>query len=356
MRTDAQMRVFKIFYMVSMATFVLTACNRQVQSTAPVDENEELGKVVVGYITSWSDRMPSSELLTHLNYAFGHVTDSFDSVRIDNPERLRSIVALKALNPHLKVLVSIGGWGSGKFSEMAGNDERRLAFARNCLKTIEYYSLDGIDIDWEYPTSSQARISSSPDDTKNFTLLMRDLRKAIGPDRLLTFADYADTTYVDYPDVLPFVDFINLMTYDMADPPYHHSALFRSSIAAQLCVSEAVDHHLEAGVPLSKLVLGMPFYGRASKDYKKPRDFGKMKVESPYSERWDSTALVPYLVDTNGDMVLAHENVNSIGYKCDFIIEKGLRGAMYWDCDNDDEFFTLSRTVWDKVGRIVKGD
>ena len=333
--------------MMFMSAIVFSSCSPQSQN--PFIKDKSLDRVVVGYVTSWSDRMPNPQLVTHLNYAFGHVTTDFDSVLVDNPDRLRSIVALKESNPHIQVLLSVGGWGSGNFSEMAADEVRRQSFAHSCQKAIETYSLDGIDIDWEYPTSSAAGISSSPEDKHNFTLLMCDLRQAIGPDRLLTFADYADTTYVDYRSVLPFIDFINLMTYDMADPPYHHSALFRSDLAGSLTVSEAVDHHLEAGVPLSKLVMGMPFYGRPSKDYKGQRPFGKLSTDGLYTEHWDSIALVPYLVDVQGNMVLAHENETSITHKCYYIITKGLRGAMYWDCDDDDESFTLSRTVWNTL-------
>lgn len=304
---------------------------------------------VVGYVTSWGDRMPNPQLVTHFNYAFAHVTDSFDSVRIDNPERLRSIVALKDSNPELKVLVSVGGWGSGRFSEMAANSQFRKSFAANCLRAVEEYNIDGIDIDWEYPTSSSAGISSSSEDKENFTLLMRDLRDAIGPDRLLTFADYADTAFVNYRDVMRYVDFVNLMTYDIADPPFHHSALFRSQVTGTLSVAEAVEHHLEAGVPLSRLVMGMPFYGRGSKDYKGQRAFVKLSFEGVYEEKWDSVSLVPYLVDTDGRMVLAHENVRSITHKCEYIRTKGLHGAMYWDSDNDDDTFTLSRAVWNTL-------
>lgn len=330
-----------------LVAIVFTSCHKP--ENQQVDRSKPAGNVVVGYVTSWGDRMPDPQLVTHLNYAFGHVADSFDSVRIDNPERLRSIVALKEINPDLQVLLSVGGWGSGRFSEMASDTGRRLSFARSCQRAIGDYSLDGIDIDWEYPTSSAAGISSSPDDTHNFTLLMQDLRQAIGPHRLLTFADYADTTYVNYCEVLPFINFVNLMTYDMADPPYHHSALFRSNIAGSLTVSEAIDHHLAAGVPLSKLVMGMPFYGRPSKDYKGQRPFGKLKTDSLYTEKWDSVAQVPYLTDETGRMVLAHENESSITHKCNYIIEKGLLGAMYWDSDDDDDSFTLSRTIWHRL-------
>ena len=331
-----------------MLAVVITSCSKR-----PVSQEEEplreYSHVVVGYVTSWGDRMPDPSLVTHYNYAFGHVTDTFDSVRIDNPERLRSIVALRNSNPDLKVMVSVGGWGSGRFSEMAASEQTRKSFAATCMKAIGEYGLDGIDIDWEYPTSSSAGISSSPEDKENFTLLMRDLREAIGTDYLLTFADYADTTFVNYREVMPYVDFVNLMTYDIADPPYHHSALYRSEITGVLSVSEAVNHHLEAGVPLTQLVMGMPFYGRGSKDYKGQRPFGKLDFEGVYEERWDTISLVPYLVDSEGRMVLAYENARSITYKCEYILSKGLRGAMYWDSDNDDDTFTLSRTIWNHL-------
>lgn len=307
---------------------------------------QQADRVVVGYITSWGDRMPDASLVTHLNYAFGHVTDGFDSVRIDNPNRLRDIVSLKKTAPELKVMLSIGGWGSGRFSEMASSDHNRSMFARNCMQAIAEYGLDGIDIDWEYPTSSEAGISSSPADRHNFTLLMRDIRHAIGTNHLLTFADYADTTFVDYRDVEPYVDFVNVMTYDIANPPCHHSALFRSDIAGMLTVAEAIDHHLAAGIPTHKLVMGMPFYGRPSKDFKGERPYGRMSANAAYEERWDDKSLVPYLVDKDGHMVLAYENERSIGHKCRYILEKNLRGAMYWDSDSDDDSFTLSRTVF----------
>ena len=96
---------------------------------------------------------------------------------------MRQIVDLRKQKPELKVLLSIGGWGSGRFSEMAANDEYRRAFAADCARVVKEFALDGIDIDWEYPTSSMANISSSPDDTENFTLLMQDIRAAIGNEK-----------------------------------------------------------------------------------------------------------------------------------------------------------------------------
>ena len=84
--------------------------------------------VVVAYVTSWTQEIPDPTTMTHINYAFGHVNDSFDGVKIDNPDRLRMIVGLKEKNPELKVMLSIGGWGSGRFSEMAASEKNRKAF------------------------------------------------------------------------------------------------------------------------------------------------------------------------------------------------------------------------------------
>ena len=109
-------------------------------------------KIVVAYVTSWTNEVPDPWVMTHINYAFGHVNETFNGVRIDNPERLKMIVGLKRQNPNLKVMLSVGGWGSGRFSEMAATEENRTAFALDCRKKVEEFQLDGIDIDWEYPT------------------------------------------------------------------------------------------------------------------------------------------------------------------------------------------------------------
>jgi chitinase len=98
--------------------------------------------------------MPDPAYVTHINYAFGHVNDTFDGIRIDNENRLKSLAGLKKTAPKLKIMLSVGGWGSGRFSEMAATAENRKKFARDCLRVVNEFKLDGIDIDWEYPTSN----------------------------------------------------------------------------------------------------------------------------------------------------------------------------------------------------------
>lgn len=311
-------------------------------SPSEVAENDS---VVVAYVTSWSDVIPDPFCMTHINYAFGHVNDTFDGVRIDNPQRLKDMVALKNVNPDLKVMLSVGGWGSGRFSEMAMDRKLRRSFADDCLRVVEEFGLDGIDIDWEYPTSSAAGISYSPEDTGNFTMLMKDLRQVLGDGLLLTFASAASAEYVDFTAVEPYVDFVNIMAYDMATAPKHHSALYESEISGGMTSDKAARAHLAAGMPAHKLVLGMPFYGRGSGRYADFNDFKDIKKDIEAYEIWDEKAQVPYIADTDGTLIVGYDNPRSLKIKCGYIKANGLRGAMYWDYDGDDADGTLRKTV-----------
>lgn len=335
--------------MIAILLTILTACSNKQTSQEAIKVYES--KIVVAYVTSWSDIMPDPRYMTHINYAFGHVNETFNGVRIDNEERLKQIIALKKSKPELKVLLSIGGWESGRFSEMAADSACRQAFANDCRKIADRLGLDGIDIDWEYPTSSAAGISSSPSDTRNFTLLMRDLRTALGADKSLTLASVASAEYIDFKAILPYIDFVNIMAYDMGNAPKHHSALYPSEHSGRITSSQATDAHLKAGVPPSMLVLGMPFYGRGGDNYPNFQDFKETgNTDERYEEKWDSTAQVPYLADKeSGELVFGFENPRSLAIKCDYILERDLLGGMYWDYDGDNEQNELRSTVADKL-------
>lgn len=308
------------------------------------DSSAADSRVVVAYVTSWSRVMPDPTVMTHINYAFGHVNDTFDGVRIDNPRRLESIVALKEVNPQLKVMLSVGGWGSGRFSEMAATNQNRRSFADDCLRVVEKYGLDGIDIDWEYPTSSDAGISSSPDDRENFTLLMRDLRTVLGEDRLLTLASSAYAEYIDFRSCEKYLDFVNIMTYDMANAPKHHSPLYGSENTKGTSEG-AVKAHVDAGVPMSKLVLGVPFYGRGGTAMPKFVDYKDIKAGGEFVEMWDENAQAPYLADKDGTLVLGYDNARSLALKCAFIKENGMLGGMYWEYAGDNESGELQKVL-----------
>lgn len=88
------------------------------------------------------------------------------------------------------------------------------------------------------------------------------------------------------------------MAYDMASAPKHHSALYPSGHSGDITSDGAVTAHLKAGVPPSKLVMGMPFYGRGGDGYPSFQDYNKVgNTDTQYTEKWDEVAQVPYLAD-----------------------------------------------------------
>ena len=137
-------------------------------------KHKDDGPVVAAYVTGWNEfkELPDCSVLTHINYAFGKVNETYDGVIVQYPERLRQLVELKK-DHKIYIVLSIGGWTAGGFSEMASTHQRRKAFARDCKRIVKEYDLDGIDIDWEYPSCSEAGITARPADIDNFTLLMR---------------------------------------------------------------------------------------------------------------------------------------------------------------------------------------
>ena len=319
-------------------------------------KNSPQEKIVVAYVTSWTSEMPDPWVMTHINYAFGHVNETFNGVRIDNPERLRKIVGLKRQNPALKVMLSVGGWGSGRFSEMAATAENRTAFARDCKRIVEEFQLDGIDIDWEYPTQGGAGISSSPEDITNLNLLMQTLRKTLGNRKLLTAATVSSAQFYDLKTCIRYMDFVNVMAYDMADPNHHHAALYPSPISGYCTSSQAVENHLKAGVPKEKLVLGVPFYGKGKRDDEGLRQFNRTGIlPDGYEERWDEQGQVPYRVNGKGEFIWGYENTRSLAAKCQFILDNNLRGGMYWDYASDTPQGDESRTLCLSLMKYRKG-
>lgn len=349
----------KLFKTIISALILLTAA----ASFTSCDRQEKpSGKIVVAYVTGWNDIMPDPFAMTHINFAFGHVNETFDGISLANhegtptvpSEKLKALVALKKINPELKIQLSIGGWGSGRFSEMASTEQTRTAFARDCRRIMDEFGIDGIDMDWEYPTSSSAGISSSPDDTENFTFLMKAIREAIGPDALLTMASVCSARFVDFPAILPYLDFINVMSYDMRGrQDVLHSSLYRSPLSGSMSTEEAMNAHIGAGIPKEKLTVGLAFYGRGVEpcgDYVDYRIIPS-KIEEGFTENWDEQAMVPYLTDSDGHFALGYENARSLAVKCRYILDEDYLGAMYWEYSADSPSGELKDVV---AGAILK--
>ncbi|CAG2112038.1 unnamed protein product [Medioppia subpectinata] len=315
-------------------------------------------------------------------YAFTKLSDqntiaSFDPYLDVEKGMYKHFNDLRQMNPQLKTLVAIGGWGEGsdKYSAMVNNAGHRKTFIDSVVKFIGQHGFNGLDLDWEYPGQSARgdgdRQPGNEADKQAFVDLLRELNVAFKPHGyLLTAAVAAGRSTIDrgynVPEMNKYLDFINLMTYDLhgswEQKTGHHAALHSgpgdNEQDKMLTVESAVDYWLKLGAEPKKLVVGIPFYGRTFKlqsalnsginspasggagagPYTKTSGFlGYNEIcenQSKWSVHWDDQRKATYAV--MGTDWVGYDNEQSIMAKVDFIKSKGLGGAMVWAIETDD--------------------
>ena len=302
-----------------------------------------------------------AKYLNQVNYSFGLVVDG--KVSGDHWEHIEDYKAFIRKYPHIFPVLSVGGWGAGGFSEAASTAEGRALFADSTIELLEKHGFLGVDIDWEYPCSSEAGIASSPDDRENFTLLLKELRTRLdaltlkdGKKRLLATALGASPSMldnIDCPVVAQIVDQVNLMTYDIQTNTVasHHTALGIGDERYPNSADYAVRLFVDAGVPKEKIMIGAAFYGKAFTlkeasdnpcftdaefivgsytDYRHLHDQLKtMKL------CFDDKAKAPYALD--GTKFITYDDPVSIRHKGAYVTQNGLMGMMCWEYGSDYE-------------------
>ncbi|MFQ9394229.1 MAG: glycoside hydrolase family 18 protein [Lachnospiraceae bacterium] len=228
-------------------------------------------KKVIGYVSTkdlGTLKEQDIKNLDVINIAFGLIERHrvvWDSC--GNEEYLPKI---REINPDIKIVLSVGGWGADGFSQAARSEEGRALFAVSAVSLVETYGLDGIDIDWEYPGTSLAGIGSHVNDKENYTLLLKALRESLNHmegEKSLSVAVGGDVYFAlqtDMKAASKYLDYVQLMTYDLQGGfqkvTGHHAALYHSEgNLLDVCVDKAVKAFHEAGVPMEKLILGVPF-------------------------------------------------------------------------------------------------
>lgn len=328
--------------------------------------------VVVAYCPYYAgSRLPDPFIVTHINYAFAEVYvrsgvyQKFELQDDGNTSILRQLVAMKRDNPDLKISLSFSHTVSnadnhqdGGFSAIAASDDNRRRFAQDCLNFCRQWNIDGIDIDWEFPGLSWSGAACNPAvDTQNHVLLIKQLRQTLGHRYLLTFAGYVmdkqpvagGYKFIDLAAVEPYVDFVNLMTYDMDAAPHFQSAI--SHPASYWDCQRAINAYATAGFPMNKIVLGVPFYVRHAWDGANAViDYRSLaSLPSEYNiNNWSDAAQSPY-VTLNGVFFGSYDNPRSIAIKGQWARQLGLRGLMYWECSEDDNNRTLAHAIWNAV-------
>ncbi|OQS05479.1 hypothetical protein THRCLA_02391 [Thraustotheca clavata] len=333
----------------------------------------------VVYFGEWSPQLSNFHVMdidasriTHVNYAFG-IPNADGSITFENstaaftrvygadlgPSAVQGnfgqLNAFKRLHPNVKVGLAIGGWGnSDAFGPIAASTSLRTEFVQNVVTLITDLGLDGIDIDWEYPTGSSVN---------DFYSLLQDLKSALNqlPFKTeLSFAAQASTNDLGpiLSKICAVVDTVNLMTYDLegswSRATGHQSNLYTDPNAPgdfKSSTDVAAQYYISSGCPSSKLIMGMPLYGTSFENtngiyqkFTKPTQ-GSYEANGNWiykslplpgmTEQFDSATQATFGYNPTTRMFMSYDGPASTQAKANYIQQKALGGSMFWEVAGD---------------------
>ncbi|KPM45464.1 Endochitinase B1 [Neonectria ditissima] len=363
-------------------------------------ETRALQRRNVLYFTNWgvygADYQPQqipADKVTHLLYSFLDIasdgtvkssdtwsdidkhysTDSWSDSGNNAYGCVKQLFLLKKQNRRFKTMLSIGGWTySSKFAPVAATSATRKQFASSAVKLLADWGFDGIDIDWEYPVDSV--------EANNYVLLLKEIRTALDAYStasslnyrfIITIATSAGPAHYNTMNLAgmdPYVDAWHLMAYDYAGSWDTLSGLqanvYKSTAvpkATPFNTDQAVADYIAKGIAPSKIVLGMPLYGRSftnTAGLGKPfsgvggdngiylyRDLPRPNTRTKVSTQ----AISVFSYDETKKELVTYENIATAKLKANYIKTKGLGGAVYWEASGD-------KTGSDSIVRTVAGN
>ena len=296
--------------------------------------------------------------ITEIIFSFCHL--SGNRLTVDNKKdtlTIRALVALKKNNTKLKILLSLGGWGGCKTcSDVFSSDSGRVEFAESVLDLTNYFQTDGIDLDWEFPAlAAYPEHPFKVEDKVNFTLLMKTLRNKLGKSKEISVICAGVSPFLegslDLPDIVPYIDRINLMTYDLIGSKTHfsghHTPLYSTSW--QTASADHAVHYLDSlKIPHYKICIGSAFYGREyliinnqADGLNQPAVFQKFITMKDirneftdaqgYITHWDSVAMAPYKYNDQNKIFITYDDERSVAAKVKYVKDKKLNGIFFWE-------------------------
>jgi len=204
----------------------------------------------------------------------------------------------------VRLLISIGGWErSGQFAAMTADSKTRKKFVDNLAEYVHVNKLNGVDFDWEFPQNEF--------EFQNYIRLLEEVKADFGPKGLIVSVALSpdpDFSFKDYA----LVDRVHIMSYDRQ--PLH-------STYEQ--TTEDLQKFIEAGIPRSKLILGVPFYGR--------------EITAPYNEAAYSDIVTTYHPAPGVDEIngIFFNGIDTIRRKTCLAITEQIGGVMIWELAQD---------------------
>jgi chitinase len=277
---------------------------------------------VVAYVPNWVDLKAFADTIdyakiTHIDLAFENPTNDDGDLSFNRQDEF---LIDKARAHGVKILVSIGGGSASgdkvllkRYGHLLA-DENRAAFVAKIADYLAAYNFDGLDVDIEGPAIN-----------KDYGAFVSDLAKVLHEKGLLLTAalsqGYGGKRVPNA--VFEHFDFVNIMAYDGAgywdpkSPGQHSSLAFAKSNVA---------YWLDRGLPKSKAVLGVPFYGYGFGVAFRKRDYAYAEIVAAHPSAENA--------DQAGNTIW-YNGIPTIKAKAAYVVEQGLGGVMIWSLDND---------------------
>ncbi|KAJ4435530.1 hypothetical protein ANN_18146 [Periplaneta americana] len=347
----------------------------------------QLTLAIVCYYKSWSVKRPGkgnfkvenidTKLCTHVIYSYARVTADGD-ITFRDPKIDITLGGYKRFNnlrnkqSNLKTMISlsVSRKNSTIFSQIINYPDKRRKFANNIIVFLKKYRFNGLDIDWEFP----AHFGGIPSDKTAYVEFFKLLRPSFDANGLILSAavspdaDVIDTAYL-VPQMVKYLDFVNVMTYDFHGPwdpitgentPLYAGPADKTVCDRKLNVDFAIQYWIKKGAPMNKLNLGIATYaitftlksatnnrvgapvvgaGKAGPYTRAPGTMAYFEIcEKVKSEGWkfywNAAQNSAYAVKE--DQWAGYDSISAVLIKALYIKNNGLGGAMIWSIDMDD--------------------
>lgn len=340
------------------------------------DMKEIISYIMIRDLDKLSEK--HAKIFTRINLAFSTLENGRAIIKEEG--KMAELKRIRACNEKLKVVLSIGGAGAFGFSDMAMTRETRLSFLQSMTELVKKYSLDGIDLDWEFPCTDWGG-DFSPKDKQNFTLLIKEMREsldALGDKKyILSIAAGVGQWFIDTTELSiyhKYLDDIMLMTYDLRgfgqEITGHHTALYtKKNDVMRMSANDGIRLIENEGVPREKIVIGAGFYSRnwlgvadtengllqralpkgGNIHFEYPILQSEVVENPDFTVHWDDEARVSWAYSKKLGIFESFDDARSVGEKCAFVLEKGLKGLMFWRyCDWEEN------PLIDKMAEMLK--